>query len=150
MSTSRTIIETGDIANGAITQAKREALNKIASSGCGTFDLTASAMVFTDITNLSCTITTTGRPVYIIMQPIFTGSGSYSYMIHSSSGAFIKLLRDSTSLFQENLGTFQNHSARAHYIDTPSAGTYTYKFQLARANNTTVQVIDYQLVVFEL
>lgn len=61
-------IATGDVADGAITPAKLSSLGQQVSSSIGNGFLTSSSS-YVDATNLSVSVTTTGRPVMIFFNP---------------------------------------------------------------------------------
>lgn len=60
-------VTTAKIANGDVTREKLEAVGQQVSSSSGTFTTTSSTL--TDVTNLSVTITTNGRPVIMGLIP---------------------------------------------------------------------------------
>lgn len=151
---------TADIANGAITPAKKAALGQQESSANSSQTFTSTT--FADITSLSVSITTTGRPVFMAMLGTASGNSSVQCSdTSSSSQARIKFLRDSTDI--SIMTIFLNPGAATGtltinvppssfmYIDTPAAGTYTYKAQCAAgASGDTVTVTNVKLMVFEL
>ncbi len=157
-------VTTAKIADGAVTQAKRAALNIQTSSGSGTGYSNATATP-TDVTNLSVTITTTGRPVFIGM--IGDGSSSSAVQLSSTGGILtgsLFILEASTQISDNILNaTYASSSAPAvnkrhpcssfNIIYTPAAGTYTYKVQAnggVNFNTTTISVDNCKLVAYEL
>jgi hypothetical protein len=146
-------VTTGKIAANAVTRAKLAALGQQISSSCGEFSSTSGT--FVDVTNLSVTITTSGRPVYLALIPDGTVSefniGSH-LAAGSSSGASLKFLRDSTDLgfFNLNATTTMGPCGYA-IIDAPAAGTYTYKFQGKQSSGSNgFSVYRCKLVAYEL
>lgn len=153
-------ITTAKINANAVTRAKLEAVGQqIASSDSGTFNSTNTSYI--DVTNATVTITTTGRPVFIFCQ----SSGSLSYIGVSSTtvnntpdGSF-KIVRDSTDIAEiRYLGAASSFTTNfllppgaIMHLDTPSAGTYTYKLQ-AKSSASTDRVFAEEviLVAFEL
>lgn len=109
-----------------------------------------------DVTNLSITITTTGRPVYLMLvsgvnttSPTAgigeNGNGQIGYFAFNRGGS---VLVD----HQITVGTGPSYvpcSALQH-VDVVSAGTYTYKVQMQTSVVSNVQVVNCQLVAFEL
>lgn len=98
---------------------------------------------FVDITNLSVTITTTGNPVYLAFISDASGTASNIYVTRNSGGtvqADIKLLRDSTEVgkhhFQSSSHPQSWPSSSIVAMDTPTAGTYTYKAQASIISGT--------------
>jgi len=156
-------IGTAQLIDANVTQAKRAALGQQISSAV-TFQQTTSTSPV-DITNLSVSITTTGRPVYIGFIPDGSTSNSaiggnrvsVSGVMHSE----YYIVRDSTTIAE--IEWFFNATATLAgattppgciwIIDTPAAGTYTYKAQMslgsggsgARATINAVKLIAYEL-----
>jgi hypothetical protein len=85
------------MADGFVNQAKRANLGQQISASCGTFNTTSSANV--DIPNLAVTITTTGRPVYVGIQPDGNvNNGAYVGVNGANGIAQISILRATTVL----------------------------------------------------
>ena len=141
-------VTTDKISNGSVTQAKRAALGQQLSSSSGTFSTSNSSD--TDVTNLSVTITTTGRPVFVGL--IADGSTSAQSLISSNSSAVctIKIFRGATAiaLYRLNNNTHIPSSALSH-VDIVSAGTYVYKVTAA-ASTGSVGISQALLIAFEL
>lgn len=153
-----TNVTTAKIADGALTQVKRAALGQQVSGSSGTFNTTSTTP--SDVTNLSVSITTTGRPVFIGM--ISDGSGSDSGLEADrtglAAGVKILFLRGSTEIAR-NYTQWAVPSSGAYdfswpgtifHIDVPAAGTYTYKVQAAQMNAGNARVVRMKLVAFEL
>lgn len=140
-------VTTAKIADGAITQAKRVSLGQQVSDSSGAFADNSGFVV--DVTNLSVTITTTGRPVMIFMQSDGSGNASELYCV---SVGYLKLLRGSTEVARQTVANPANPSAHGHPImilDTPPAGTYTYKVQ-GYTPYYSITVKYFKLVAYEL
>lgn len=152
-------IATADLANGSVTQAKRASLGQqISASG----SLGTSSTSPVDVTNLSVTITTTGRPVYLLL--ISDGGPSLCTInttraSGTSAYAIVTLVRDSTTIsYNESgatIGGATSVSTTApgssiNFVDVPSAGTYTYKVQLYTFASTSVNITACKLAAFEL
>jgi len=155
---------TAKIADGAITKAKLAALGQQLSSSCGSFTSTSASA--TDVTNLTVTITTTGRPVFIGVQ----ADGGSSAGLFSSFGTGTQaapnvqayIVRGSTVIAVLPLGVTDPSGSAAVVgvavpcssiwcIDVPSAGTYTYKIQVLRvSSNTTVALQNAKLIAYEM
>jgi hypothetical protein len=149
----------GKMADGFLTQAKlaaRATGSSVAAGGVAasssTGTLTLSAGVEADVSSLSVTITTTGRPVFVGLS---SASIATSY-IKLDSGATLTLypFRDSTKVAAlANNNTTANpiliYPGSVWFIDTPSAGTYTYKVRYlnAAANGymESVKLVAYEL-----
>ncbi len=107
-----------------------------------------------DVANLSVTITTTGRPVYVGCQPDGTSNPSILNHLSSAQGIY-RLYRGATLIGASKI---INSSAANPMtvppgtiwaIDAPAAGTYTYKLTSHNSSNTIST--DYvKLVAFEL
>lgn len=153
------------VKDGGITQAKlaaRATGTTVAAGGvaisasCGAF--TISSTSFADVTNLSVTITTTGRPV--VLQLISDGNGTNDAAIEdngtSTQLSRIKLLRGSTVI-----GTYQVKDATLQvqaqmfaggiaHLDPVAAGTYTYKLQARGGSTSTLSISYCKLVAYEV
>lgn len=164
-------VRTPNIQNGAVTQLKRAALGQQISSSSDAFS-TATSGSDVDITNLSVTITTTGRPVFISL--IQDGSATFSrvgaiynpgaLVINGGTAWAIKFKRDGTTIctlpstcdLALNSAIIDNVSATVPpssfvHIDLPSAGTYTYKASIYGEFSTSTYYAErLKLVVFEL
>jgi len=134
------------------------------SSSCGAFSTSSGSA--TPITNLSVTITTTGRPVQIMIQSDNSGANNYSGFSVTNTGIFIALgqfniFNGANSISAANFGA-QNASGSGfttyapggilNCLDTTvngSAGTYTYIVK-ASASNATVTAGDLVLVAYEI
>ena len=127
------------------------------STSCGSVSTTSNTYV--DVANLSCTITTTGRPVMAMLIPV-VGEGD-GFMGASSSGVtstlIVALLRDAaiigTMVHSVTAGTaaatnLQVAGALTQFDIVP-AGTYTYKVQYKRVG-ATAAMREYRLLVYEL
>lgn len=147
------------IADGAIGASQLAASNYSISSSSGSYALSNPGTTsYSDVTNLSVSITTNGRPVEIFMVSQSGTSDSYVTWNRPAGGtaARFKFLRGSTSLF---VNEFYFDSSRDYLpcssfraFDTPSAGTYTYKVQAATAVTTgaSIEVVNCKLVAREL
>lgn len=136
-------IDTANIANGAITGSKLAALGQQLSSSSGAY--TSSSAAYVVITNLSESITTTGRPVRIELIP--DGASSTPSYIGStrSAGATtstnFKIVRDgSTDVAVYNLHSTATGATVTEIfvppgtistVDPVAAGTYAYTVQMS-------------------
>lgn len=155
------------IAAGQITQVKMGAVGQQVSSSCGNFLSSSSSYV--DVTNLSVTITTTGRPVMLML--IGDGTSNVADVgaaesIGPGGSTFVakfKILRDSTIVSVNEIfvgmtghpsGSFTAQinvpPGSINTIDFPAAGTYTYKLQALISGGDSVYVENSKLVAFEL
>lgn len=153
------------VKDGGITSAKMAALGQQVSSSSGSFSMSSST--FADVTNLTVSITTTGRPV--VLHLIGDGAGSYSNILivnsstSGSNGLFnsgaIKFLRDASEVDCQSFGPEGVGLTAPNLIlppgsfftyDAPAAGTYTYKVQVAALNSDTLQVNNVRLFAYQL
>lgn len=135
----------------------------------GTFSTTSTS--FVDITNATVTITTSGRPVYIVVVPV--ADINFSYMQLSDSGlanvatislfADIQCLRGATNIGRHritnsltiNTNDIDDLGINIPYgslvwVDVVSAGTYTYKLQARVGTNNDLGFRHANLVAYEL
>lgn len=149
------------VANG-ITRSNLAAVGQQVSSSSGTFVTTSSSMV--DITNLTVTITTTGRPVMLIVQP--DGSSSFNtFGVGNSTNNSITLggiqvVKDGTFISRYSLVVTPSASGGiaaqmvfpVMYLDTAGggAGTYTYKIQGQVSPPGQLNAFHCVLVAYEL
>lgn len=133
------------------------------SASSGTFSSASTSYV--DVTNLTATITTSGRPVRIVLVPDPAGAASADSTFlaanaaTNAAAAFFKVVRDSTDISKCLLEAFSNEGADApsieippsaiECIDTPAAGTYTYKLQ-GKCIAGSFDVYYCKLVAYEL
>jgi hypothetical protein len=138
------------IANG-ITRSNQAAVGQQVSSSCGTFTSSLSSV---NITNLTVTITTSGRPVMVILQSSGAGTPSYYGVVGSTAEGFITVTRDLSTPFQYR---FQNPIGQSDVLftgsvvlglDVVSAGTHTYT--LSTGTNGTVTFNNLVLMAYEL
>jgi hypothetical protein len=137
------------------------AADKQISASSGAFSSTSGSD--TDVTNLTVTITTTGRPVLIFLQS--DGSGSVSRILVDADAqsaaegiGYLRIVRGSTEIAEHEVRceagglTYPKVSVPSSsiiHMDTPSAGTNTYKVTV-KASNATVHISYAKLVAFEL
>ncbi len=161
-------VTTAKIAANNVTRAKLEAVGQQVSSDVA---YSASATSYTDVTNASISITTTGRPVVVAFIPDSSGVG---YILIETTSALnaaidVKALRGATKVYEAtSLGVLlQTTTAGAvgtpqivlppssvHFIDVPAAGTYTYKLQAQKASGSATSSGNYvfagRLIAYEL
>lgn len=129
------------VKNASITLAKRTAPNLVLSGTPGSTYITTSA-TYADITNVTLSITTTGRPVMIFGYAAGAGTaslGAGNNSTNTQAFSSVRLLRGVTiigiyesSCFFGGISQSYNIPVGAiRFFDTPAAGTYTYKLQLA-------------------
>lgn len=151
------------VAATTITRAKLAAVGQQVSATSGAFATGTTSP--TDVTNLSVTLTTFGRPVMLIIQNDgATTNGMISASDSSGTGAasataFLYFARDggviaTNKIFMQTQTNITRSiglppSSIVH-LDVVGAGTYTYKLQVQAAAGTTVGVTSCVLVAYEL
>ena len=145
-------VTTAKIAALNVTRAKLEAVGQQISGTCGLF--TTASLSYVAVTNLSVSITTTGRPVILMLVPNNSGGTEWAPYVRSDTidGAVsLQLKRGTTAIG----GWYYLHhdgdavSANMAQIDVPAAGTYTYTMN-AKVNVGTATIYQYRLVAYEL
>lgn len=133
-----------------ITKAKLAALGQQVSSSSGNFTTTSASL--TAVTNLTCTITTSGRPVMVMLTPDGTLDGSE--IDTNNSLCICEFRRDSTTIgsfeLQGTTGQVWVGPPSVSVVDVVAAGTYTYVLRASASPGSTVGVRYCRLVVFEL
>lgn len=121
----------------------------IKTSSSGSF--TASSSSFVNVTNLSGTITTTGRPVMLIVQS--DGSGSAPFITPGSGLLDLQFFNNTSSgevgRFEFNGADSGEYPVSFSLLDFPPAGTYNYLVR-AKATGTSGVVAFVRLVAFEI
>ena len=161
-------VTTAKIADGGVTRAKLEdrtvttdgtdpgagGISKSTSSG--TFSTSSSTL--TDVTNVSTTITTTGRPVMVFLEPDGTTNPAElkSSRSASTNSAQYAILRDATTVGQAEItvdGVSSSGSSSLSHspsgfmvIDDVAAGTYTYKLQAKVATTGSMPSVEVNYV----
>lgn len=154
-------VTTAKLADGAVTAAKRAALNYQLSASSGLF---VSALTATDqdVTNLSVTITTSGRPVILHVVPDGTTNlcsmggedvaGLVNFVIKiietSGSTTIARILHKHQTETGFNPG--QVGAGGIIGFHAPAAGTYTYKVQVEGSASNNFRVYYCKLVAYEL
>lgn len=137
-----------------ITRASFGTLGQQISSGSGSF--THAASTYTDVTNLSITITSNGNPILLNVLPL-SSAAAFSWIGGTHTGgsldARFRFYRDATRIAEIKL-TADSSVTQAPMgtvaIETPVAGTYTYKVQVAVITGVDVQVNNCVLAAYNL
>lgn len=157
-------INTAQLADGSVTNPKLAALNVVESASSGVF--VTNTATFTNVTNLSVTITTSGRPVFVGMVHDGTGAlvGSYIKAASTTSGTaattYISMVRNATQIYGTTLESVVGSSllpsisipaTSVYQIDMPTAGTYTYVVEARPLNTGTITTVaNAKLIAYEL
>jgi hypothetical protein len=134
-----------------VARSNLPAVGQQVSASSALFSTTSAALV--DVTNLSVTITTTGRPVVLALQSDGSGSDS-SLQVPNGQSAIVRILRDASVVgdwMVSNQGTTFAHALPGVVaLNAPAAGTYTYKVQASVTGGATLWVRRLVLVAYEL
>jgi hypothetical protein len=149
--------------NGTAWFAPRKiALGQQLSSEPPTFSTTSAS--FVDVTNLTVTITTTGRPVFVGIISTYSSSFGATLLTRRSAGSEassqLQILRDATVVALYPItAAVSGHggvldinipASSIWTIDIPSAGTYTYKVQSKVVSANSVATSYCKLIAYEL
>lgn len=160
-------VTTAKINDGAVTRTKLEAVGQQISSSSGTFHLASN--VEAAVTNLTASLTTSGRPVWVGLQSAggVSAPGSVRYRNNGGSAtdnaAHLSFRRASATINQVEL-TGRNITNSTNdvllvlpcsdfwFLDTPSSGTLSYEVyaRTATGDDGMITVQNCKLVVFEL
>lgn len=153
-------ITTTKVADGAITQAKRAALGQQISSLVAGFSSSSTTLV--DVTSLTVTITTTGRPVMLMLISGGTGSQiNFSSSTTTIDGFYVTFLRGASVIGEQevllecaNVGSIKAvaiPTSSFQHVDITGAATITYKIQTkVVTGSATVNFDNVQLLAYEL
>jgi hypothetical protein len=144
-------IGTTQLANGSVTRPKQSAVGQQISSSSGSFSTTSAS--FTAVTNLSVTITTSGRPVMLMLQPDGNTSNLAILDTFGSGGPNYSFFRGSTQLGLQSAAAASagvGNLVQPFLLDTPTAGTYTYTFKIQGNGSNSSSCSYYVLVAYEL
>jgi DNA-binding protein YbaB len=136
-------VVTDSMVDGAVTQAKRAALGHQISNATG-YQLVDNSgpQAFT---NLSVSITTTGRPVFVGLISDGNALGSF---ISENSGSDFYIYRGETLVTRVPLANatgFRHPPSVLSVIDVPAAGTYTYTIKGKNSIVAYVKMVAYEL-----
>lgn len=128
-------------ASNKITVGSLPTFNEVISSSSGSYSTTSGTPV--DVTNLSVTITTNGRPVEISLVSDGDTTSSGTTLEHycsvygaGSANMYINLLRGGTFIDSVATAAVNTPCSSVRFRDAPSAGTYTYKIQVFMVSGT--------------
>lgn len=156
-------VTTPKIADGAVTKAKLASLGQQISASCGAWVNSGTAEQV--VTNLSVTITTTGRPVWLGLKTDTTTAttqfGMYASSTTTTLDSILRIRRGGAAITSSRLlATYPTTSGfNAIYYPLGSintidvgaaAGTHTYDITVESNSLTTTVVTDAKLVAYEL
>lgn len=145
---------------GRVTRANLPTVGHQISATSRAF--TTSSGTFVDVTNLSVTLTATGRPVIITLIPE-PGSATPAVLTASSAMALASarfaIYRDTTVISYVDVSVDCSGATAyigvpvgaLHTVDVPAAGAHTYKVAArGHTSSHTAGVVNAQLVAYEL
>lgn len=152
-------IDTAQLAAGAVTKPKLAALGQQVSASCSGF--TTSSTSFVDVTNLSVTITTTGRPVMLMLMADGNGTlPSIASATFSGAGKNTKLRfsEGGTELAQWQFNQIDSNTTinlpvyLAYMLVGASAASHTYKVQglIGPVGSNTLSLTNLVFAAYEL
>lgn len=151
------------VKDGGITKPKLAALGQQLSSSSGSFSTTSNSLV--DVTNLTVTITTTGRPVMLML---LAANGATNSIISTSTITAANATGEvqfynttgATALSTIAIGVYPSGTqallelppSSFIYVDTPAAGTISYKIRTRSTNGTAVTMtfLGVKLIAYEI
>lgn len=154
-------VATANLANGSVTNIKRGSANVTVSTSSSLFQNTGA---LANVTNLTAAITTFGRPVLVRLEPagtaylvsnVSTTIGAVYASNSSGQGSYLTIVKDSSTLVKQPIAYMGASSERFSpcssfsYLDTPVAGTYTYKIAVESESGVTATVSGCRLSVVE-
>lgn len=162
---SANAVTTSKITDLNVTRAKQAAVGQQLSSSTASFSTTSA--VFVDVTNATITITTTGRPVIIMLVPDGSTVNPASIAATAPNAAKdlgqvrFAMFRDATQIGYWFLDIRSDSTTDANLvrlppsaimmIDPAGAGTYVYKIQAASNDGASfADVSNCKLVAYEL
>lgn len=147
------------VKNGGITIEKMASVSTGTSVSSGNLaispvlNFTTASTTPVDVTDSSITITTTGRPVLLLFAAgQDTGVSPEFYVRNNNAGSstYVEFVRGSTMISTYRVsGTNTGEGASSMFLDTPAAGTYTYKLRMYAGANTA-QIVNGKFWAFEL
>ncbi len=153
------------VARTRSTGSSTEGVGGIAiSSSCGTFS--NSTTNYVAVTNLSVTLTTSGRPIFVGLISDSTSNndayfGCTNPSAASGSGAELKFFNGATGVGSYRVGTQASATgtffteafvpaSAANIVDFQAAGTYTYTVQINNNANSIAYLEYAKLIAYEL
>lgn len=138
--------------NQGITRTNQASVGQQISASSGIFTTATISPAFAAVTNLSVTITTTGRPVMLFCQSDGT-TVNVGFSVTGPGNANFFIFRNAVALPIASAsvdGANRWSPSILMCLDTPSAGTYTYNVSANQFGSTTANVNNIVLVAYEL
>ena len=135
---------------GGITRSNLAPVGQQISSSCGLFFTTSTS--FVSVTNLSVTITTSGRPIMLMIQPDGTaGAGIIGVSGNETIG--VEFQRGTFAICYSQFSwtsAGSTSSSSMQYLDAQPSGTYTYAVNIKSIGGLSVSLTNSVLVAYEL
>lgn len=153
-------ISASHFADNSVTGPKMTSVNYSLSASSGNYNSNDMTSSWNNVTNLSVSITSTGRPIHIML--ISDGSGNPAKVegyAQSTFITYIRFLRNGSEVMLSQIesastggvGVFISGDTQLFHIETGlGAGTYTYSVQVKSTSNTNTWVKYFKLVAYEL
>jgi hypothetical protein len=154
-------ISATNLAALAVTQSKLFT-NMVITNASSLF--TSTGNTATQVTNLTASITTQGRPVHLYLQGtgttyLISGTSTLASFLYSDdnnlNASYLTFNRDSSTLSQQKINyhdslLYADPCSSYSHTDFVSAGTYTYTVKVFSNPGKTATVAGCRLVVREL
>lgn len=139
-------VTTAKILDANVTRPKLVAVGQQISASSGSFS--TNSTIYAPVANLTNNITTTGRPVMLIIQP--DGVSPALYISPSGQASNIRITRDGTEIANwSDGGTTVGRPLSLAFLDVPSAAGHTYLVQV-KVTGGTLFMENFILVTYEL
>jgi hypothetical protein len=142
-----TLSVSGGITSG-VTRAGMEAVGQQVSGNSGSFATSSGTNV--DVTNLSVTITTGGRPVVLMLIAYDQVAPGFIGCQGASQQCYVRLIRGASNIATWSVVSGTTVPASLVFLDAPAAGTYTYKIQGQTTGGVTGTYANLKLIAYEL
>lgn len=144
-------VTTAKITDINVTRAKLAAVGEQSGAQVSMAVFTTASATVVDVTNVTLSITTTGRPVVV---SLFNNSLDVSCATASIAlgSPLFTLNRGSTVLASAPIKAGTTPSISVMVVDSPAAGTYTYKMQVAAGGSggNSLDITGMKIVAYEL
>ncbi len=139
----------------ALEQASIEFTDLVTSRSSEVFSTSSTSLI--DVTNLSISIVTTGRPIFVGLIADGTANEAFISSVAPSSLALsseLHFVRNGTTVsgqkFNNSTGTQYIPVSSFSHIDTPEPGRYIYKVQLVSPDAKAITVNYAKLIAYEI
>lgn len=125
------------------------------SNGTGASELVFTSGSSGDLTNNLLTITTNGGPIKVSLVPSNDTTSSYIECEDATTDfCELEIARDGATVikipFYTQGGKYRLPPGAFNVLDTPAAGTYTYKVKYSVPSATAMRILNVRLMAYEL